>query len=182
MSGVFATNWVAYNLMHGIPNSEEKENPSLEIYKTGLCWGAFAFTISALISTIIEILVKKITKNFLLKYCFIITQIISGIALMCIYFSNNFFMAFIIIPLTGFGLGTFNSIPNLWAEKISHRESVKIDIYENFFYIAMFFAQILTFCIVPICFLIFPKIDDTSGSLFFGGICNILSIIFVKFV
>eukprot|EP01016_Furgasonia_blochmanni_P050988 TRINITY_DN7956_c0_g2_i1.p1 TRINITY_DN7956_c0_g2~~TRINITY_DN7956_c0_g2_i1.p1 ORF type:complete len:731 (-),score=98.39 TRINITY_DN7956_c0_g2_i1:317-2509(-) len=179
---VYATSWVGFTILDGVPNAS-KFSLRRRIFDIGVSWGSIAMLFTALVSVITTILLPKLRYIASDKVIFIVTQLISAIALLQTYQYDSFKAIFIILPLCGFSFATFYSMPEAIAAKIESEYDPEMrGVYTRMLTSTLFLSQVMMFCVVPSCFYLFPEMDDILWGLLVAGICGALSCFFGLFV
>lgn len=158
---VYATSWVGMTILKLSP--EDKSNRLLS--DLGTSWGSLSLLLSLILSIFLCLLLPLLRFFVPLPLIFFMTQIICCFSLLTTYFRQDFTAAFSILPLSGFAIATFNSIPELMIEG----EGQKKERLQKVIRISLFFGEVSMFCILPILMNLIPEVDEMVDTIGVGA-------------
>lgn len=182
MITVYASSWVGVSILKIDP-----ENTILsrrrKIFDLGTSWGSVALMFSALTAFLTEIFINNLSKYLSNKRLFIITQTMSSITLLVMYDADDFYCAFLALPICGVAFGTFNTVPELIAEEIENgmKEGVQKGVLKQMLKMSLFFAEIAMFFVIPVIFLFTPEVNEILASLIIAGVLGLISVVLCVF-
>ena len=175
MFTVYATLWIGENVFQGDPKAPA-DSEEYQTFLRGMSWGSFCLFLSSILAAFTKFFIYRATKpknlnKRAIKRLYIIPLFVAGLAIDSTRFvTGSVISCFIIIPLVGPALETFHIIPGLLADVAEFQETGKIiGRYRHMLGFSLFYAQVMMFLVVPLCFLFFPDRNDNQWGMFAAG-------------
>ena len=175
MFTVYATLWIGANVFQGDPRAPE-DSEDFQTFLIGMSWGSFCLFLSAILAGLTKFLIYKATRpenlnKRTIKRLYLIPLFVASLAVISTRFAaGTIFSCFIIIPLVGPALETFHIIPGLLADIAEFQETGKVlGRYRHLLGFSLFYAQVMMFLVVPLCFLFFPERNDNEWGMLAAG-------------